>query len=90
MNHLNLYEYAMPNAGLRLRNEAEALIADKSITKLRKLDDLLVQLIAQQITNNEVSYIDLSEYVSYAIEQLEQGVEVSVILVSPLRTNIYT
>lgn len=85
----DLTKYSTDDAGLKLRDEIEQFVSKRDITRLRNVDELLVLIVSRQVTNKAVSFIDLDEYVSYAIEQLENNVSDAEIYSSPLRMNMY-
>ncbi len=86
----SIYEIHEKNSdGAKLRDDIETYVAARNIEKLQQIDKLLVECIAQGIQDEEISYIDLDEYVAHAVEQLTVGVDTKTILESPLRKNMY-
>lgn len=89
MNYQKIDRYKGSHDGAEMRDNIEILVAARDIEKLRKVEELTLGFIAKGEVDAVVSYIDINEFVGYAIEQIEKNVDSSIILKSPLRDNMY-
>lgn len=79
-------ELREPSPGRLLLELVDHLIKNRSIDSLLLLHAALVRFILDSTVDDEVSFIELAEYVDLAIQHLSQGASAAMVQALPLRT----